>query len=81
MKHAGKDNRAKGSGTLEKSQCRKRAQEIAEQVKAEIGSVEGISHVEAVKGYLNLYFTNIRLCPAGSARSARRRRGLWAWRA
>jgi len=42
-----------------------RAQEIAEQVKAavlsrskeEIGSVEGISHIEAVKGYLNLYFT------------------------
>ena len=33
-----------------------RAQEIAEQVKAEIGSVEGISRVEAVKGYLNLYF-------------------------
>jgi len=33
-----------------------RAQEIAEQVKAQIGSVEGISRVEAVKGYLNLYF-------------------------
>src|SRR6266496_4932307 len=34
-----------------------RAQEIAEQIKAEIGSVPGISHIEAVKGYLNLYFT------------------------
>ncbi|RPJ21019.1 MAG: arginine--tRNA ligase [Chloroflexi bacterium] len=34
-----------------------RAQEIAEQVKAEIGSIAGVSHVEAVKGYLNLYFT------------------------
>jgi arginyl-tRNA synthetase len=34
-----------------------RAQEIAEQIKAEIGSVPGISRVEAVKGYLNLYFT------------------------
>ena len=34
-----------------------RAQEIAEQVKARIGSVEGISHLEAVKGYLNLYFS------------------------
>ena len=33
-----------------------RAQEMAEQVKAEIGSVPGISHIEAVKGYLNLYF-------------------------
>ncbi len=33
-----------------------RAQEIAEQVKSQIGNVEGISHVEAVKGYLNLYF-------------------------
>ncbi len=33
-----------------------RAQEIAEQIKGEIGSVQGISHIEAVKGYLNLYF-------------------------
>jgi len=33
------------------------AQEIAEQIKAEIGSVPGISRIEAVKGYLNLYFT------------------------
>ena len=32
------------------------AQGIAEQVKAEIGSVDGISHIEAVKGYLNVYF-------------------------
>jgi arginyl-tRNA synthetase len=32
------------------------AQAIAEQVKAEIGSVAGISHIEAVKGYLNVYF-------------------------
>lgn len=40
-----------------------RAQEIAEQVKgilrlaAQDGSVDGISRIEAVKGYLNLYFT------------------------
>ena len=34
-----------------------RAQEMAEQVKAEIGNVPGISHIESVKGYLNLYFT------------------------
>lgn len=34
-----------------------RAQEIAEQAKAKIGSVKGISHIEAVKGYLNLYFS------------------------
>ena len=33
-----------------------RAQEIAEQVKAQLGGVEGISHAEAVKGYLNIYF-------------------------
>ncbi len=33
-----------------------KAQEIAEQVKGQIGSVDGISHVEAVKGYLNVYF-------------------------
>jgi arginyl-tRNA synthetase len=40
-----------------------RAQEMAEQIKeilrlaAQDGSVPGISHIEAVKGYLNLYFT------------------------
>ena len=33
-----------------------RAQEIAEQVKTQIGSVPGITRIEAVKGYLNLYF-------------------------
>ena len=33
-----------------------KAQEIAEQVKAQLGSVDGISHIEAVKGYLNVYF-------------------------
>jgi len=34
-----------------------RAQEMAEQVKGQIGSVDGISRIEAVKGYLNLYFS------------------------
>jgi arginyl-tRNA synthetase len=34
-----------------------RAQEMAEQIRAEIGTMPGISHIEAVKGYLNLYFT------------------------
>lgn len=33
-----------------------KAQEIAEQVRGHIGSVEGISRIEAVKGYLNVYF-------------------------
>jgi arginyl-tRNA synthetase len=33
-----------------------RAQQIAEQVKASLGQPAGISHIEAVKGYLNLYF-------------------------
>lgn len=33
-----------------------KAQEIAEQVRGQIGSVEGIGHIEAVKGYLNVYF-------------------------
>ena len=33
-----------------------RAQEIAEAVKEVIGTPKGISHVEAVRGYLNLYF-------------------------
>jgi len=44
------------SGKGSKLPVPQKAQEIAEQVKAEIGSVEGISHIEAVKGYLNVYF-------------------------
>jgi arginyl-tRNA synthetase len=35
-----------------------RAQEIAELIKASLGSAPGIGRVEAVKGYLNLYFTS-----------------------
>lgn len=34
-----------------------RAQQIAEQVKDYIGNMPGISHVEAVRGYINLYFS------------------------
>jgi arginyl-tRNA synthetase len=34
-----------------------RAQEIAEAARIHIGEVKGISHGEAVKGYLNLYFS------------------------
>ena len=45
------------AGKGKKMPVPQRAQEIAEQVKAEIGVIEGISRVEAVKGYLNLYFT------------------------
>lgn len=33
-----------------------KAQEIANQIKSQMGSVEGISRIEAVKGYLNVYF-------------------------
>jgi arginyl-tRNA synthetase len=33
-----------------------KAQEIAEQVRAELGNVEGVSHIEAVRGYINVYF-------------------------
>jgi arginyl-tRNA synthetase len=33
-----------------------RAQEIAAAVAAELGQLEGFSHAEAVKGYLNIYF-------------------------
>ena len=33
-----------------------RAQELAEQIKSEIGSVDGVSHIEAVKGYVNIYY-------------------------
>jgi arginyl-tRNA synthetase len=34
-----------------------RAQEIAEGIKEQVGSLPGISRIEAVKGYLNLYFS------------------------
>ena len=34
-----------------------RAQQIAEQVCEALGALDGISHIEAVKGYLNLYFS------------------------
>src|SRR5918996_652922 len=44
------------SGKGKKVPVPQRAQEIAEQVKAQIGQIEGISRIEAVKGYLNLYF-------------------------
>jgi arginyl-tRNA synthetase len=48
-------NEAKlGKGT--KGPVPQKAQEIAEQVKSQLGSVDGISHIEAVKGYLNVYF-------------------------
>ncbi len=40
-----------------KIQVPARAQEIAEQIKVAIGTVKGISRVDAVKGYLNLYFS------------------------
>ncbi|MCQ3938502.1 MAG: arginine--tRNA ligase [Chloroflexi bacterium] len=43
-------------GKGEKLPVPQKAQEIAEQVKGQLGSVEGISHIEAVKGYLNIYF-------------------------
>ncbi len=33
-----------------------RAQEIAEQIKSQIGNLAGINHIDAVNGYLNLYY-------------------------
>lgn len=53
---AGKGNPARSAQDSGKLPVPQRAQEIAEQIKAKIGSVPGISRVEAVKGYLNLYF-------------------------
>src|SRR5689334_11775120 len=54
---AGKGNPAKNMRDQGKIPVPHRAQEMAEQIKAEIGTIPGISHIEAVKGYLNLYFT------------------------
>jgi len=53
----GTGNPTKNTPDYRKLPVPQRAQEIAEQVKAEIGNVPGISRIEAVKGYLNLYFT------------------------
>ena len=53
---AGKGNPAKSTRDYSNLPVPQRAQQIAEQVKAQIGEVPGISRVEAVKGYLNLYF-------------------------
>ncbi len=50
-------NEAKAAkGTGKRVIVPQRAQEIAEAIKNEIGTPNGISHVEAVRGYLNLYF-------------------------
>ncbi|MCP4138737.1 MAG: arginine--tRNA ligase [Chloroflexi bacterium] len=50
-------NEAKAAkGTGKKVIVPMRAQEIAEAIKELVGLPEGISRVEAVKGYLNLYF-------------------------
>jgi arginyl-tRNA synthetase len=43
-------------GKGNKAPVPQKAQEIAEQVKSQLGSVAGISHIEAVKGYVNIYF-------------------------
>ncbi len=43
-------------GKGEKLPVPQKAQAIAEQVKGQLGSVAGISRIEAVKGYLNVYF-------------------------
>lgn len=44
------------AGKGEKAPVPQKAQDIAGQVKAQIGSVDGISHIEAIRGYLNIYF-------------------------
>ncbi|MCZ2128452.1 MAG: arginine--tRNA ligase [Anaerolineales bacterium] len=43
-------------GRSENMSAPQKAQEIAEQVKGQISGEAGIRHVEAVKGYLNIYF-------------------------
>ena len=49
---AADEARTKGAG----KPVPQRAQEMAEQVRGQMGSVEGVSHIEAVKGYINIYF-------------------------
>ena len=52
LKNAGKGE----ASTAEKANVPKRAQEIANAVALHLGQPAGFSRVEAVKGYLNLYF-------------------------
>ena len=44
------------AGKGDKVPVPQKAQELAEQVKGQIGSMDGVSHIEAVKGYLNVYY-------------------------
>ena len=44
------------AGKGERVPVPQKAQEIAKQVRAELGSVEGVSHIEAVRGYINVYY-------------------------
>ncbi|MDX1377219.1 MAG: arginine--tRNA ligase [Anaerolineales bacterium] len=44
------------AGKGERVPVPQKAQEIAEHVRAELGSVEGVSHIEAVRGYINVYY-------------------------
>jgi arginyl-tRNA synthetase len=44
------------AGKGNKTPVPKRAQEIAERLKSQIGDVDGIGRVDAVNGYLNVYF-------------------------
>lgn len=50
------DEARAGAARTAKLPVPQRAQEIAEQIKVGIGSVEGVSRVDAVKGYLNVYY-------------------------
>lgn len=44
------------AGKGDKVPVPQKAQELAEQVKGQIGSMDSVSHIEAVKGYLNVYY-------------------------
>jgi arginyl-tRNA synthetase len=57
-----------------------RAQEMAEQVKGQIGSVDGISRVDAVKGYLNVYYRTSEYAQRVVDEVLASRRRLWAGR-
>lgn len=50
---------ARTSPSKNRSPVPQRAQEIASQVASHIGTPAGFSRLEAVKGYLNLYYSNI----------------------
>ena len=56
-----------------------RANELAQQVADYVGIPAGFDRVEAVKGYLNLYYSTAAYTPPCGGQCYGRRESLWLW--